>query len=101
MRNYERQKRHIVDEGLLRAPQIRVTNGQMKRAERVFDPLLQRYRNGGTELQQRTLEERERVAHLNRAQDIQILREQPFDIIRHESKLEALAPGADPARLGG
>lgn len=101
IRNYERQKRHVVDEGLLRGPQMRVTNGQMKRAERVFDPLLQRYRHGGTELQQRTLEEQERVAHLNRAQDIQILREQPFDIIRHESKLEPLAPGVDPARLCG
>jgi len=100
LRNYEHQRRHVVDGGLLRGPQIRVTNGQMKRAERVFDPLLQRYRHGGTELQQRKLEETERVVHLNRAQDIQILREQPFDIIRHESKLEALVPGADPVRLG-
>ncbi|CAE7466199.1 unnamed protein product, partial [Symbiodinium sp. CCMP2456] len=50
---------------------------------------------------QRHMEERERVAHLNRAKDIQILREQPFDILNQESKLEKLAPGKDPARLGG
>lgn len=100
LRNYEHVKRRVVNEGLLRGPQIRVTDGQMKRAERVFDPLLQRYRNGATELEQRTLEEHERVAHLNRAQDIQVMREQPFDIIRHESKLEAVAPGLDPMRLG-
>jgi len=100
LKGYENAKRRFVDEGLLRSPQIRVSSGAMKRAERCFDPLLQRYRDGGTELQQRTLEERERVNHLNRAQDIQILRGQPFDIIRHESKLEAIAPGVDPARLG-
>ncbi|CAJ1377485.1 unnamed protein product [Effrenium voratum] len=51
--------------------------------------------------QQRHHEERERVAHLNRAKDIQILREQPFNIVSQESKLEKLAPGKDPARLGG
>lgn len=101
LRNYEHVKRRAVDEGFLRGPQVRVTDGQMKRAERVFDPLLQRYRNNGTELQQRVLEETERVSHLNRAQDIQIMREQPFHIIRHESKLDSLAPGVDPARLSG
>lgn len=101
LRNYEQVKRHTVHEDLLRGPGVRVTNGQMKKAERVYDPVLQRYRNSSTELQQRTLEETERVAHLNRAKDIQILREQPFDIIRHESKLEGIAPGVDPARLSG
>ncbi|CAJ1354514.1 unnamed protein product [Effrenium voratum] len=34
-------------------------------------------------------------------EDIQILREQPFNIVSQESKLEKLAPGKDPARLGG
>jgi len=100
IRNYETVKRHVLDEGFLRGPQARVTNGAMKRAERVFDPLLQRYRSGGTELEQRVLEETERVNHLNRAQDIAIMREQPFDIIRHESKLDAIAPGVDPTRFG-
>lgn len=87
IRSYEHEKRRTVDEGLLRGPQVRVTNGQIKFAERIFDPLLGRYRDGGAEIQQRSLEEKERVAHLNRAQDIQILREQPYHIIRHESRL--------------
>lgn len=98
IRNYDRQKRRVVDEGFLRAPQVRVTSSDVLKAERVFDPLLQRYRDGNVELKQRTLEEKERVAHLNRAQDIQILREQPFDIIRHDSKLDSIAPGIDPAK---
>jgi len=87
LQKYEDEKRFTVDEGLLRGPQVRVTNGQIKYKERKFDPLLGRYRDGGTELLQRTFEEKERVAHLNRAQDIQILREQPYHIIRHESRL--------------
>jgi len=99
IRSYERQKRHVVDEGFLRGQQVRVTNADVQKAGRVFDPLLQRYRDGNVELKQRTLEERERVTHLNRAQDIQILREQPFDIIRGDSKLDTIAPGVDPAKL--
>ena len=44
--------------------------------ERTFDPVL--------ESQQRCAEERERVAHLNRAKGIQILREQPFNILSQD-----------------
>lgn len=101
LRNYEREKRYTVDEGLLRGPQTRISCGQVAFQSRTFDPLLQRYRDGGTEATQRLAEEKERVAHLNRAADVQILREQPFHIINGESKVEALAPGQDPMRLGG
>ena len=52
--------------------------------ERTFDPVLGRYRDGQVESQQRHAEERERVAHLNRAKDIQILREQPFNILSQD-----------------
>ena len=52
--------------------------------ERTFDPVLGRYRDGKLESQQRCAEERERVAHLNRAKDIQILREQPFNILSQD-----------------
>ena len=52
--------------------------------ERTFDPVLGRYRDGTVESQQRNAEERERVAHLNRAKDIQILREQPFNILSQD-----------------
>eukprot|EP00929_Paragymnodinium_shiwhaense_P004234 TRINITY_DN105015_c0_g1_i1.p1 TRINITY_DN105015_c0_g1~~TRINITY_DN105015_c0_g1_i1.p1 ORF type:complete len:398 (-),score=32.91 TRINITY_DN105015_c0_g1_i1:353-1546(-) len=98
LKKYEDLKRNVVDEGLLQGPHARVKHGQVRKQERTFDPLLQRYRDSSTELQQRAAEEHERVGHLNRAKDIQILREQPFHIIRHESHLEALAPGVDPAR---
>ena len=52
--------------------------------ERTFDPVLGRYRDGQVESTQRHAEERERVAHLNRAKDIQILREQPFNILSQD-----------------
>eukprot|EP00928_Gymnodinium_smaydae_P021823 TRINITY_DN18542_c0_g1_i1.p1 TRINITY_DN18542_c0_g1~~TRINITY_DN18542_c0_g1_i1.p1 ORF type:complete len:594 (+),score=84.83 TRINITY_DN18542_c0_g1_i1:66-1847(+) len=97
---YEREKRRVVDEGLVNNRQVRVTGPQVRLQERCFDPLLQRYRSNETELRQRTLEEKERVAHLNRARDISILRGQPFNLITHESKLENLAPGVDPMRMG-
>mmetsp|Transcript_137045 Transcript_137045/g.292699 ORF Transcript_137045/g.292699 Transcript_137045/m.292699 type:complete len:466 (+) Transcript_137045:90-1487(+) len=101
IRTYEREKRRVVDEGLVRGQQLRVAPGQFQAAERTFDPLLQRYRDNGTEGRERLAEEKARVGHLNRAADIQILREQPFHIINNSSKLEVLAPGGDPMRLGG
>jgi len=98
---YETEKRRVIDEGLVGGPQLRLRLGAVQTQERVFDPLLQRYRSEDTEYRQRFAEEKARVAHLNRSQDIQILREQPFHIINGSSKLEAIAPGADPVRLGG
>eukprot|EP00747_Dinoflagellata_sp_TGD_P164192 gnl/TRDRNA2_/TRDRNA2_183756_c0_seq1.p1 gnl/TRDRNA2_/TRDRNA2_183756_c0~~gnl/TRDRNA2_/TRDRNA2_183756_c0_seq1.p1 ORF type:complete len:580 (-),score=86.22 gnl/TRDRNA2_/TRDRNA2_183756_c0_seq1:215-1954(-) len=100
LKSYEREKRRVVDEGLLRGPQVRVVNGMVKAQERVFDPVLQRYRDNQTELNQRRSEEKERVGHLNRAMDIQILREQPFHIINHASKIEAIYPDQDPMKVG-
>lgn len=99
--NYEREKRRVIDQGLVSGPQLRLGMGAVAAQERMFDPLLQRYRNEDTEYRQRVAEEKARITHLNRAQDVNILRSQPFHIINHSSKLEALAPGADPLRLGG
>jgi len=101
VRSYEQEKRHAVDSGLVSGQALRLKPGMFQAQERTFDPLLGRYRDNSMEAQQRHHEERERVAHLNRAKDIQILREQPFNIVSQESKLEKLAPGKDPARLGG
>jgi hypothetical protein len=92
------EKRRVLDEGFLRDRQMKIASGQMKTQERVFDPLLQRYRSNETEYNQRVAEETERINHLNRAMDIQVLREQPHHIIHHQSKFDALAPGADPTR---
>merc|ERR1719446_1886913 len=98
MKSYELQKRRVLDEGFLRAPAMKLTAGQMKSQERVFDPLLQRYRDHGVEHQQRVAEETERINHLNRAKDIQVVREQPHHILTHESQFETIAPGKDPTR---
>mmetsp|Transcript_85424 Transcript_85424/g.219944 ORF Transcript_85424/g.219944 Transcript_85424/m.219944 type:complete len:450 (+) Transcript_85424:74-1423(+) len=95
---YETQKRHVVDQGLVSGQQVRMVPGQVQQQERQFDPLLQRFRDNGTEADRRLHEERNRVAHLNRAKDIQIMREQPFNVVNHTSHLEALAPGVDPCR---
>lgn len=99
IRTYETQTRRAVHEDLLKGPNVRVTHGFVKSQERAFDPLLQRYRDRGTEIDQRVHEESARVAHLNRAQDIQILREQPYNVVTNESRLEPLHQG-EPLRIG-
>lgn len=98
MKKYEFEKRRALDEGFLRPQQMSLRAGQMKSQERVFDPLLQRFRDNATEYKQRVLEETARIDHLNRAMDIQVLREQPHHILHHQSKFDAIAPGADPTR---
>lgn len=99
LRTYEYKTRRAVDEDLLKGPNVRVTHGFVKQQERAFDPLLQRYRDRPTELGQRIQEESSRVQHLNRAHDIQILREQPYNVVTNESRLEPLHPG-EPLRIG-
>merc|ERR1740138_1258670 len=98
MQTYEMEKRRVLDEGFLRPPAMKLTAGQMKSQERVFDPLLQRYRDHEIEYKQRLAEETERINHLNRAMDIQVVREQPHHILTHESKFDTIAPGQDPTR---
>jgi len=67
-------------------------NGSIARAEREYDTVLQRYRDEGKESRQRAFEEKERLAHLNRAADIQIRREQKFNIVTLEGRLNAIEP---------
>ena len=45
MRTYEFQKRRTVDPDLLKGPAIRVTHGAVRAQERVFDPVVQRFRD--------------------------------------------------------
>lgn len=99
IQQYERDKRRAVNEELLKGPSLRVSHGFVKSQERTFDPLLQRYRQPETELHQRITEENARVAHLNRAQDISILRENPYNVVTNESRLEPLHAG-EPLRIG-
>lgn len=101
MQSYERAKRHVVDEGLLARPCMANSGGQQKIKERIFDPLCQQYRDNEVESRHRINEESQRISHLNRAADIQVMREQPFNVVNHESRLESLAPGVDPLHLVG
>lgn len=94
LRSLEYQNRRarpfdVKDEG----PTMRVTNGMIKQQERLFDPVLQRYRDSRVELDQRTREEDARTSHLNRAMDVQILREQPFNVVTNASRLDGVYDG--------
>mmetsp|Transcript_46882 Transcript_46882/g.101829 ORF Transcript_46882/g.101829 Transcript_46882/m.101829 type:complete len:440 (-) Transcript_46882:83-1402(-) len=91
---YERQKRYTVSEELCRGPPARIDTKDAHLRERKFDPLLQRLRGEEAEQKQLAFEQAERIKHLNRARDIHILREQPFCIVTHESKLEPI--GGEP-----
>jgi hypothetical protein len=99
MRTYEFQKRRTVDPDLLKGPAIRVTHGAVRAQERVFDPVVQRFRDPDVELYNRSREENARVGHLNRAHDIQILREQPWNVLTNASRLEGVDQGIDPVTL--
>lgn len=101
VRKYELEKRRCIDEGLVRGTQVRVAGGHNKHQGRAFDPVLQRYRDPSMETQHLVTQDKDRVVQLNKAQDLQISREQPFHIINHTSKVEAIAPGMDIARLVG
>lgn len=101
VRKYELEKRRCIDEGLVRGTQIRVVAGHNKLQDRAFDPVLQRYRDPSMETQQRLAQDKNLVVQLNKAQDVQLSREQPFHIINHTSKVEAIAPGMDVSRLDG
>lgn len=97
---YEQEKRHTVDERLLQGPPARLPKGHVQKQDRTFDPLLQKFREPETEANRHHQEVKGSYAHLNRAKDIQVMREQPFNILTHESKVEALAPGKDPTLIG-
>jgi len=70
---------------------VRIQAGTFKNQERVFDPLLQRYRDPRVEHRERLGEERGRVHHLNRAQDLEVLRTQQYNIVNHTDKLHGVA----------
>lgn len=84
-------KRTALDEGVT-VISDKVQLGQIRAQERCYDPLLQRYRDPDTEARERQREEHARVNHLNRAKDLQIVREQHlYDPITHGNRLGPLA----------
>jgi len=90
VKTHEHEKRRFVDKGFLQGPPMRIDKASLLKQERLFDPLLQCFRDEATESKQRALEQRETVAHLNRALDVQIRREQEANIITHNSKIEPI-----------
>jgi hypothetical protein len=83
---YERQRRHEIDPGLLAGPTVCLDNGSIARAERAFDPLVQKWRDPEKESALKSLEERERLGHLNRARDLQLKREHNHNIVTHDDR---------------
>lgn len=99
VRTHEYTKRRSIHPDLMKGPAIRVTQGMVRNQERVFDPLVQRYRDANVESNAREREENTRVLHLNRAQDVQLLREQPWNVVTNASRLEGIDQGIDPTTL--
>ena len=52
-------------------------------------------------MHKRQSEENARIGHLNRAMDVQILREQPWNVVTNAARLEGLDGGTRPASSGG
>jgi len=101
IQSYERERRHDVHPGLLAGPPATLDGAATARAERAFDPVLQRFRSNDREQEQLAFEAGERVSHLNRAMDVQLLREHPRSIINHSSKLTSLSGQRASATIAG
>lgn len=93
---YENFKRHDVNPSTMKAPDLFVHRGLVSNEERRFDPIRQRYRDPELEANLRRHEKEYTLEHLNRARDIQILREQKHDIIHNGSKIHALEEDKSP-----
>mmetsp|Transcript_2967 Transcript_2967/g.7572 ORF Transcript_2967/g.7572 Transcript_2967/m.7572 type:complete len:426 (+) Transcript_2967:61-1338(+) len=91
IKQYERERRHDVHPGLVAGAPANLDAAATARAERAFDPVTQRFRCAQREKAQQEFEDKERVVHLNRAQDVQLLRQHPTSIVNHGSVLEALS----------
>lgn len=90
IQSHEHEKRRFVDPSFCKAPAVKIDRSTIMNAEREYDPLLQRWRDDEKEAKQLALEERERISHLNRALDVQILREHPYHVTSQESRIEPL-----------
>lgn len=87
---YERAKRYDVDPGFLASRTVRLDNSSISRAEREYNPILQSFRDTNRESEMRILEREVRDQHLNRAMDVQLRRENVYDIVTHEAKLQSI-----------
>jgi hypothetical protein len=87
LRSYEYTKRHEIHPGKMTEPELRVLRGVVATEERKFNPITQRFKDKSLEKNLKRTEKEIMVEHLNRARDIQTIREQSHDIIHNGSKL--------------
>jgi len=88
LKEHERTRRRFVHEDFLKGAPVRMDQATIGRQERMFDPLLQRFRDDGVEVQHRAFEEKELAKFMNRALDVQIMRDNaPINIINMESRI--------------
>jgi hypothetical protein len=97
LRSYEYTKRHQVPPGKCEGPpEPLVLRGVVANEERKFNPITQRFKDPKIERVNQRTEHEITVEHLNRARDIQNLREQHHDIVHNGSKLLGLEDTRSP-----
>eukprot|EP00929_Paragymnodinium_shiwhaense_P002340 TRINITY_DN102565_c0_g1_i1.p1 TRINITY_DN102565_c0_g1~~TRINITY_DN102565_c0_g1_i1.p1 ORF type:complete len:552 (+),score=136.45 TRINITY_DN102565_c0_g1_i1:136-1791(+) len=95
LKAYERKRRHEIDPAFCQGAPLRLDPKVVKLAERAWDPLLGRFRDEQQEARQQRFEKDMKEQFMNRAKDIQILRETPFDIVTNASRLDPV--GGEPS----
>lgn len=98
LRAYERTKRFEVHPRSFEGTEFTIQRGAVSAAERDFNPITQRFRDRRLEQDLRKQEKEMMVEHSNRAQDIQILREQTHNIIHNGSRLNGIEEASSPSK---
>jgi hypothetical protein len=86
VRDYRREKVQLSWDPAKVPKNKYVTTYEKSRAERVFDPILQSFRNPETESIRRGTERTFATAVMNKARETQLATGQPFDILNHTVK---------------
>ena len=86
VRGYRREKVKLQWKPEELPPKKYVTTFEKSREQRVFDPILQRFRNNKTETTRRDHERMYATSVLNKARDTQLATGQPYDILNHSMK---------------
>eukprot|EP00440_Ansanella_granifera_P058449 gb/GFBE01063350.1/.p1 GENE.gb/GFBE01063350.1/~~gb/GFBE01063350.1/.p1 ORF type:complete len:484 (+),score=78.85 gb/GFBE01063350.1/:1-1452(+) len=92
LKAYEREKRVNLDPGLFKGPTVGFSKGEIAKKERSYNPLIGRFLDDKREQEQRAFESEVRTEFMNRARDVQLRKEAPFDLVTHEKKFEAIQP---------
>lgn len=86
LQSYEKSKRWAVSPGHFQQPNAGLTTKAILRAERQYDPIVQRFRDPVQERIPQEFERQERLKQVNAAKDRQLSREQPYDLINFASR---------------